>query len=136
MPVRLVSPEVSAAQIRDEVKRSGRWFKNVSREAAHVHVRVLADTGALLAFLDRADRWHEPCRIAFAQLRLPVATSTAVLTELFHLVGDDPRETDVAWRFVRSGAVTIQGLQTLRQKSALMLGKPTSQQSSQYQEQI
>ena len=34
-------------------------------------------------------------------------TTEAVLTELFHLVGDDARETRVAWAFVRSGALTV-----------------------------
>jgi len=69
--------------------------------------RALADTGALLAYLDRSDRWHAPCRAALAELRLPLVTSLAVLTELFHLVGDNPREVDAAWGFVRSGAVTV-----------------------------
>jgi len=68
---------------------------------------VLADTGALIAYLDRRDRWHERCRAAFQDFRLPLATSTAVLTELFHLVGGDARETDAASRFVRSGALTV-----------------------------
>ena len=72
-----------------------------------MEVKALADTGALLAYLDVADRWHERCRLAFRQLRLPLATSTAVLTELFHLVGDSPRETDITWKFVRSGAITV-----------------------------
>jgi predicted nucleic acid-binding protein len=72
-----------------------------------VHVRALADTGALLACLDRSDPWHERCRDAFGQLRLPLSTSTAVLTELFHLLGDNPREVDLAWAFIRSGAVTV-----------------------------
>jgi uncharacterized protein len=72
-----------------------------------VRVSALADTGALLAYLDRADGWHARCLEAFVQCRLPMATSTAVLTELFHLVGDQPREQDLAWRFIRSGAVTI-----------------------------
>jgi predicted nucleic acid-binding protein len=72
-----------------------------------VHVRALADTGALLAYLDRTDRWHRPCRDAFGQLRLPLSTSDAVLTELFHLVGDNPREVELAWAFIRSGAVTV-----------------------------
>ncbi len=70
-------------------------------------VRALADTGALLAYLDRADRWHEPCRSAFTAFRLPLVTSTAVLTELFHLVGDDRHEMQVAWDFVRSGVLTV-----------------------------
>jgi predicted nucleic acid-binding protein len=30
-----------------------------------------------------------------------------VLTELFHLVGDTPREVAAAWKFVRSGAVLL-----------------------------
>jgi len=69
--------------------------------------RALADTGALLAYLDRSDRWHERCRAAFAELRLPLLTSTAVLTELFHLVGDRRRETEVACEFVRSGVLSV-----------------------------
>jgi hypothetical protein len=72
-----------------------------------VHVRALVDTGALLAYLDRTDRWHEQCREAIRQFRLPLATSSAVLTELFHLLGDSRREVDVAWAFIRSGAVTV-----------------------------
>ena len=69
--------------------------------------RGLIDTGAILALLDREDRWHRPCREVFTGLPLPLATSAAVLAELFHLVGDDPRETAAAWGFLRSGAVTV-----------------------------
>lgn len=69
--------------------------------------RALADTGALLAYLDQSDRWHERCQAAFTELRLPLVTSTAVLTELFHLVGDRRRETEVAWEFVRSGVLSV-----------------------------
>ncbi len=70
-------------------------------------VRSLADTGALLAYLDRSDRWHKPCRTAFEELRLPLVTSTAVLTELFHLVGDSRRETEVAREFVGAGFLWV-----------------------------
>ena len=72
-----------------------------------MQVNALADTGALLALLDQDDDWHAPCVEAFARLRLPLLTSTAVLTELFHLVGDRKREVDAAWQLVRSGALTI-----------------------------
>ena len=72
-----------------------------------MNVSALADTGALLAYLDAADRWHERCRSAFVQFRLPLVTSSAVLTELCHLVGDNRREMDIAWNFVRSGALTV-----------------------------
>lgn len=69
--------------------------------------RALIDTGALLALLDRTDGWHRACAEAFQQLRLPLATSEAVLTELFHLIGDSTYEMDAAWRLVRSGAVVL-----------------------------
>jgi predicted nucleic acid-binding protein len=72
-----------------------------------MHIRALADTGALLAYLDRTDSWHRRCRDAFGQLRLPLSTSSAVLTDLFHLLGDNPREVELAWGFIRSGAVTV-----------------------------
>ena len=70
----------------------------------------LADTGALLALLDRDDAWHEASVAAFAGLRLPLLTSYAVLTELFHLVGDRPHEVRAAWRLVRSGALVVAAL--------------------------
>lgn len=68
---------------------------------------ALIDTGAILALLDRSDRWHNACVEAFTQLRLPLLTSEAVLTELFHLVGDRRNEMEAAWKFVRSGALTL-----------------------------
>ena len=67
----------------------------------------LVDTGAILALLDRDDRWHRACADAFRSCRLPLLTSAAVLTELFHLVGDRPKEVAAAWAFVRSGAITV-----------------------------
>lgn len=36
-----------------------------------------------------------------------MVTSEAVLTELFHLVGDDARDVSRTWDFVRSGALTV-----------------------------
>jgi predicted nucleic acid-binding protein len=68
---------------------------------------ALIDTGAILALLDRTDRWHQPYVDAFQHLRLPLITSEAVLTELFHLVGGNRRETEAAWKFLRSGAVAL-----------------------------
>jgi predicted nucleic acid-binding protein len=72
--------------------------------------RGLIDTGAILAVLDRDDRWHRRCVDALASLRLPLATSDAILTELFHLLGDDPRTVEAGWVFLRSGAVTVLGI--------------------------
>lgn len=68
---------------------------------------ALIDTGAILALLDRSDRWHAACAGAFRQLRLPLLTSEAVLTDLFHLVGDARAQMEAAWKFVRSGALVV-----------------------------
>jgi predicted nucleic acid-binding protein len=72
-----------------------------------VQAKGLIDTGAILALLDADDRWHDRCREALTSLRLPLATTAAVLAELFHLLGDRPNDVGVAWRFLRSGAVTV-----------------------------
>jgi uncharacterized protein len=68
---------------------------------------ALIDTGAILALLDRSDRWHRLCVDAFAQLPLPLATSEAVLAELLHLVGDSRHEMEAGWQLVRSGAIVL-----------------------------
>jgi predicted nucleic acid-binding protein len=68
---------------------------------------ALIDTGAILALLDKKDRWHNACVDAFRRLRLPLLTSEAVLTELFHLVGDGRAEMEAAWSFVRTGALLV-----------------------------
>jgi predicted nucleic acid-binding protein len=67
----------------------------------------LIDTGAILALLDRNDRWHSRCSSAFKELRLPLATSAAVLCEVFHLIGDDQRSRATAWGVLRSGVITV-----------------------------
>jgi len=38
---------------------------------------------------------------------VPLATSAAVLTELFHLLGHNRPDVAAAWGFLRSGAVTV-----------------------------
>ena len=83
---------------------------------------ALIDTGAVLALLDRTDRWHRFCTDTFRQLRLPLVTSEAVLTELFHLVGDSRREMEAAWKFLRSGALLMLPIEDseLREVHALM----------------
>jgi uncharacterized protein len=67
----------------------------------------LIDTGAILALLNRNDHWHERCSNAFVGLRAPLATSVAVLTEVFHLIGSHPGAIASAWGFLHSGAVTV-----------------------------
>lgn len=68
---------------------------------------ALIDARAVLALLDRTDRWHAACVDTFRQLQLPLVTSEAVLTELFHLVGNSRYEMEYAWKFLRSGAIRL-----------------------------
>ena len=75
-----------------------------------MNARGLIDTGALLALLDTSDRWHKRCVEAFETSQLPLATSAAVLAELFHLHSPSKAELDAAWRFLHSGAVTVLGI--------------------------
>jgi predicted nucleic acid-binding protein len=63
--------------------------------------------------LDRDDAWHQRCAEAFAALRLPLATSAAVLADLFHLLGNDRHELAAAWGLLRSGAVTVLSIDDL-----------------------
>jgi predicted nucleic acid-binding protein len=68
---------------------------------------VLIDTGAILALLNTRDPWHAACADVYQRFRLPLVTSEAVLTELFHLMGQDRRNMERAWAFVRSGSVKL-----------------------------
>lgn len=69
--------------------------------------RGLIDTGALLALLDRDDKWHAACAAAFDRARLPLGTTGAVLAEFFHLLGHSKRGHSAAWQLLRSGAITV-----------------------------
>ena len=70
-------------------------------------IKGLIDTGGLLAVLDRDDAWHDRCVEALARARLPLGTTIAVLTELFHLLGDSQRDHAAAYRLLRSGGIRL-----------------------------
>jgi len=68
---------------------------------------ALLDTGAILAILNRQDRWHAPCIDALSRFRAPLLTSEAVLTEMFYMVSDSSYRVEAAWTFVSSGVLTL-----------------------------
>jgi predicted nucleic acid-binding protein len=84
---------------------------------------ALVDTGAILAMLDSQDPWHVLCKSAFVQLRMPLLTSEAVLTEMFHLTGANRAAMEAAWTFVRSGTIVVGAIEDseMAQLRALML---------------
>jgi len=83
---------------------------------------VLIDTGAILALLDKRDHWHNSCFHTLRQLRFPLLTSEAVLTETFHLIRRSRTEVDAVWGLIRSGTITLAALENpeLSQISNLM----------------
>jgi len=67
----------------------------------------LIDTGAIVSIVDSSQPHHSACLEALANVRLPLLTTEAVLAEFFHLVFARGLNLDHAWRFVRSGALSI-----------------------------
>jgi predicted nucleic acid-binding protein len=68
---------------------------------------AIIDTGAIIAIVDADELWHGSCLDALASLQLPVLTTEAVLTELFHLIAARNLRVADAWRFVLSGALKV-----------------------------
>lgn len=83
---------------------------------------ALIDTGAILALVDRGDDWHTSCVVAYNQSRLPLLTTQAVLTEVFHLTRRDRRQIASLWTLLRAGAVQMSPIShhELSQVQALM----------------
>jgi hypothetical protein len=71
---------------------------------------ALIDTGALFAFLDANEPWHERCRLAIAEAPLPLVTTAAVLTELFHFVTKRMRQQEIAWRLLRTRQIEVRAI--------------------------
>jgi predicted nucleic acid-binding protein len=46
----------------------------------------LIDTGAILAIVEVDDQWHSACLEALTAVQMPLLTTEAVFTELFHLI--------------------------------------------------
>ncbi|MBX9604139.1 MAG: hypothetical protein K2X35_24260, partial [Bryobacteraceae bacterium] len=72
--------------------------------------------------MDDGDRWHQACTRAFEHLRLPLLTSEAVLTELFHLTVDSRNAMEKTWSFLQSGAILVASIEPseLHEVHALM----------------
>ena len=76
-------------------------------------IRGLLDTGALLAILDPSDPWHAGCIGALGEFRLPLLTTEAVLTEVFHLIHHARVGMEEAWTVILSGAVAVAPIEQL-----------------------
>ncbi len=77
----------------------------------------------LLAFLDKRERLHERCKAAVAEAPVPLATTTAVLTELFYFLITRSILVEAGWRTIRSGRIVVLpiGTEDLPALEALMI---------------
>ncbi len=68
---------------------------------------VLADTGSLVALLDRSDRHHRWAVDQFKVLRPPLLTCEAVLEEAWHLLGHVPPSRGALARLHRERIIEV-----------------------------
>lgn len=85
-------------------------LQSIRLRETSVVIDALIDAGAILAILNRSDVWQKSCVQTMETLRLPLLTSEAVLTELFHLLGDHKHQMEAGWHFIRSGAITVESV--------------------------
>jgi predicted nucleic acid-binding protein len=66
---------------------------------------ILVDTGPLVALFDPSDSYHARCRAALREIREPMATTTPVLTETFHMLAPGSRGARNVRAFVTAGGL-------------------------------
>jgi predicted nucleic acid-binding protein len=69
--------------------------------------RVLVDTGALVALLDRSEALHDWAVEVFKSLRPPLLTCEAVLAETWHLLDEAPPSRAALTRLHRDGIIRV-----------------------------
>ncbi len=69
--------------------------------------RALLDTGPLVAFLDRADGFHQWAREALSAFEAPIATCDAVIAEAWHLLRRAKGGRPALLGLLRSGHLAI-----------------------------
>lgn len=76
-------------------------------QTSGVMLAAIADTGPLVAFLDRSDRYHEWVAARIAELRVPLLVCEPVLAETMHLLGRLPRAENALFGLLENGALSI-----------------------------
>lgn len=66
---------------------------------------IILDTGPLYAMLDRRDKHHLWAINQLADLRRPLLTCDAVLSETFYLISDDARASQQLGTYLRNKAI-------------------------------
>jgi len=68
---------------------------------------AIADTGALVALLDRGERHHGWAAERVREMEVPLLICEPVLTETMHLLARLPRAQDELFRLLENGALNI-----------------------------
>lgn len=68
---------------------------------------ILLDTGPIVASFDKNDNYHSICFELLKKQKLPLITTTPVLTEAFHLLGFSWYVQDNLWEAIERGNLQI-----------------------------
>jgi predicted nucleic acid-binding protein len=72
---------------------------------------ILIDTGRIVAFFDKDDRYHSLCVEILKEIKEPLITTWPVLTECFYLLNFSWEIQDSLWLFTQRGGVEISPLE-------------------------
>jgi len=72
---------------------------------------IFIDTGPIVAFFDKDDRYHGLCIENLKDIREPLVTTWSVLTECFYLLNFSWEVQDSLWLFMQRGGVEIYPLE-------------------------
>lgn len=84
---------------------------------------ILLDTGPIVALFDPKDESHGPCVQVLESILEPLATTTPVLTEAFHLLDPGSRGAANLIHFIADGGLSVWflGPDTLNRAFELMI---------------
>jgi predicted nucleic acid-binding protein len=68
---------------------------------------AIADTGPLVAFFDRAERYHQWVAARIEELEAPLLVCEPVLTEAAYLLARYPRAQDALFDLLQNGALHV-----------------------------
>jgi hypothetical protein len=72
---------------------------------------ILIDTGPIVAFFDKDDRYHARCIEILKEIREPLVTTWPILTECFYLLNFSWEVQDSLWLFIQRGGIEIYPLE-------------------------